>query len=194
MKVELDKAFKIAAPASAAWQFLQQIEAVAACMPGAEITEQIDAHNYKGKVKSKIGPATMAFDGAIEIKGIDPEKRELRLRGSGQDTKGTSSASMDLTAWVVDGAEAGCELKGQAEVSVNGKVASLGGRMMNQVADQILNQFGKNFADNVLAAGSDERAAKAKAQLAAKPRELNALALAWSVLLGLLKRLFKKGD
>ena len=193
MKVELDKAFKIAAPASAAWQFLQQIEAVAACMPGAEITEQIDAHNYKGKVKSKIGPATMAFDGAIEIKGIDPEKRELRLRGSGQDTKGTSSASMDLTAWVVDGDEAGCELKGQAEVSVNGKVASLGGRMMNQVADQILNQFGKNFADNVLAAGSDEQAAEARAQLAAKPRELNALALAWSVLLGLLKRLFKKG-
>ena len=194
MKVELDKTFKIAAPASAAWQFLQQIEAVAACMPGAEITEQIDAHNYKGKVKSRIGPATMAFDGAIEIKGIDPEKRELRLRGSGQDTKGTSSASMDLTAWVVDGAEAGCELKGQAEVSVNGKVASLGGRMMNQVADQILNQFGKNFADNVLAAGSDEQAAEARAQLAAKPRELNALALAWSVLLGLLKRLFKKGD
>ena len=194
MKVELDKAFKIEAPALAAWQFLQQIEAVAACMPGAEITEQIDAHNYKGKVKSKIGPATMAFDGAIEIKGIDPEKRELRLRGSGQDTKGTSSASMDLTAWVVDSAEAGCELKGQAEVSVNGKVASLGGRMMNQVADQILNQFGKNFADNVLAAGSDEQAAEARAQLAAKPRELNALALAWSVLLGLLKRLFKKGD
>ena len=194
MKVELDKVFKIAAPASAAWQFLQQIEAVAACMPGAEITEQIDAHNYKGKVKSKIGPATMAFDGAIEIKGIDPDKRELRLRGSGQDTKGTSSASMDLTAWVVDGDEAGCELKGQAEVSVNGKVASLGGRMMNQVADQILNQFGKNFADNVLAAGSDEQAAEARAQLAAKPKELNALALAWSVLLGLLKRLFKKGD
>ena len=194
MKVELDKTFKIAAPASAAWQFLQQIEAVAACMPGAEITEQIDAHNYKGKVKSRIGPATMAFDGAIEIKGIDPEKRELRLRGSGQDTKGTSSASMDLTAWVVDGAEAGCELKGQAEVSVNGKVASLGGRMMNQVADQILNQFGKNFADNVLAAGSDEQAAEARAQLDAKPKELNALALAWSVLLGLLKRLFKKGD
>ena len=194
MKVELDKTFKIAAPASAAWQFLQQIEAVAACMPGAEITEQIDAHNYKGKVKSRIGPATMAFDGAIEIKGIDPEKRELQLRGSGQDTKGTSSASMDLTAWVVDGAEAGCELKGQAEVSVNGKVASLGGRMMNQVADQILNQFGKNFADNVLAAGSDEQAEEARAQLAVKPRELNALALAWSVLLGLLKRLFKKGD
>lgn len=194
MKVELDKVFKIAAPASAAWQFLQQIEAVAACMPGAEITEQIDAHNYKGKVRSKIGPATMAFDGAIEIKGIDPEKRELRLRGSGQDTKGTSSASMDLTAWVVDGDEAGCELKGQAEVNVNGKVASLGGRMMNQVADQILNQFGKNFADNVLAAGSDEQAAEARAQLAAKPKELNALALAWSVLLGLLKRLFKKGD
>ena len=192
MKVELDKVFKIAAPASAAWQFLQQIEAVAACMPGAEITERIDEHHYKGKVKSRIGPATMAFDGDIEIKGIDVEKRELRLRGSGQDTKGTSSASMDLTAWIVDGDEAGCELKGQAEVNVNGKVASLGGRMMNQVADQILDQFGRNFAGNVIAAGGDERAAEAKEQLAAESRELNVLALAWSVLLGLLKRIFKK--
>ena len=103
MQVKLDKSFPIAAPASSAWQFLQDIPGVAGCMPGAEITETIDDTNYKGRVKAKIGPATMAFNGDIEIQGVDSEKRELHLIGRGQDTKGTSSATMDLTAWVVDG-------------------------------------------------------------------------------------------
>jgi len=190
MKVNLDKTFPIAAPAGSGWKFLQDIPGVAGCMPGAEITETIDDNNYKGKVKAKIGPATMAFNGDIEIKGIDADKRELHLVGRGQDTKGTSSAEMDLTAWIVDSGDGNCELKGQAEVSVTGKAASLGGRMMTQVADQILNQFGKNFGNNVVAMGGGEEAEEAREELAEQPKELNGLAFAWSVFIGFLRSLF----
>lgn len=195
MKVNLDKTFPIAAPASNGWAFLQDIPGVASCMPGAEITEKVDDNHYKGQVKSKIGPATMAFNGDIEIKGIDAEKHELHLVGHGQDTKGTSSATMDLTAWIVEAESGHCELKGKAEVSVTGKAASLGGRMMTQVADQILNQFGKNFANNVMAMGSGEEAEEAREQLSEQPKELNGLAFAWSVLVGFIRSLFgKKAD
>ena len=190
MQVNLDKTFPIGAPSSDAWGFLQDIPGVAACMPGAEITETVDDSHYKGKVKAKIGPATMAFNGVIEIKGLDADKRELRLHGQGQDTKGSSSASMDLTATVVDGADGGCELKGQAVVTVTGKAASLGGRMMTQVADQILKQFGRNFVNNVLALGGGEAAAEAREELAEQPAELNGLAFAWSVFVGWLRGLF----
>ena len=191
MQVNLDKTFAIDASSGNAWLFLQDIPGVAGCMPGAEITETIDDSHYKGKVKAKIGPATMAFNGDIEIKGIDVDKRELHLLGQGQDTKGTSSATMDLTATVVDSADGKCELKGVATVSVTGKAASLGGRMMTQVADQILNQFGKNFANNVLAMGEGEAAAEAKEELAEQPAELNGLAFAWSVFIGFLRSLFR---
>jgi carbon monoxide dehydrogenase subunit G len=190
MQVNLDKTFPIAAPQGTAWKFLQDIPGVAGCMPGAEITESLDENNYKGRIKAKIGPATMAFNGDIEIKGIDADKHELHLIGHGQDTKGTSSATMDLTARVVSTGEGQCELKGEAVVSVTGKAASLGGRMMTQVADQILNQFGKNFANNVMAMGEGEEAAEAREELSEQPKELNGLAFAWSVIVGLLRSLF----
>lgn len=190
MLVKIDKVFPINAPAANAWAFLQDIPGVAGCMPGAEITERVDDTHYKGAVKVKIGPATAAFKGDIEIKGIDAAKRELQLLGKGSDVKGTSSASMDLTAYVREAENGGCELVGYAEVGVTGKMASLGGRMMTQVSDQILNQFGANFANNVLAMGEGDEAKEAAAKAAAQPKELNAFSFAWTLIMGFFKGLF----
>jgi carbon monoxide dehydrogenase subunit G len=193
MQVKLEKTFAVDAPAVKSWAVLRDVPTVAACMPGAEVTEQVDDSHYKGKVKAKVGPATMAFNGNIEVLGIEPEKRELRLTAKGQDSKGSSSAQMDLTAWVVEGESGVSELKGDATVTVNGKLASLGGRMLTQVADQILNQFGKNFAGRAIASGEEEVAAPGGAAAAAEePQAINGLAFAWSVIVGFFKSLFRK--
>mgnify|MGYP001818072819 FL=1 len=190
MKVDLEKEFELPGSAAQGWEFLQDIPGVASCMPGAEITDTIDERNYKGKVKMKIGPAAMAFNGDIVINIIDAEKRELNLVGKGQDSKGTSSATMDLTAWIADGDAGKSMLKGSASVTVTGKAASLGGRMMMQVADQIMNQFGANFSDHVAAMGEGRVAEEAREHIAEQPKEINALKFAWSVFIGWLKSLF----
>lgn len=190
MKVSLNKTFDIAAPAATAWKFLQDIPAVASCMPGAEIVETIGESQYKGKVKAKIGPATMAFNGDIHVKSINADKQEMHMIGSGQDTKGTSAAEMDLTANIVDLGNGSCLLVGDATVTVNGKAASLGGRMLTQVSDQILNQFGSNFINNVLAQGDGEEAIEAQQAVKEQPKELNGIVFAWSIFMGLIKGLF----
>lgn len=190
MKVEINKVFPIEAPSSNAWIFLQDIPGVASCMPGAEITEQVDDSNYKGKVKVKVGPATMAFKGTISVQGIDADKREMKLQGKGQDLKGTSSATMDLTANIRDAEDGKCEVVGVSEVAVTGKMASLGGRMMNQVADQILDQFGANFVNNVIAMGEGAAAEEAAEKAAEQPKELNGLAFVWNLIVGFIKSLF----
>lgn len=190
MQVDLEKEFQLSGSAAQGWEFLQDIPGVASCMPGAEITDTIDEHNYKGKVKMKIGPATMAFNGDIVINNIDAQKRELNLIGKGQDTKGTSSASMDLTAWITEAEGGSSALKGSASVTVTGKAASLGGRMMMQVADQILNQFGANFTDHVAAMGEGQQAEAAREHIAEQPKEINGLKFAWSVFIGWLRSLF----
>jgi carbon monoxide dehydrogenase subunit G len=190
MKVDLKKEFSLPGTSAQAWTFLQNIRGVASCMPGAEITEDLGDGNYKGKVKAKIGPATMAFDGDIIIKNIDVEKRELHMVGKGQDTKGSSNATMDLRAWVENTEDGKSVLQGVAEVTVNGKAASLGGRMMTQVADQMLNQFGKNFANNVASMGEGEEAEVAREKVAEQPAELNGISFAWSVFIGWFKSLF----
>lgn len=190
MKVEIDKIFPIDAPSSNAWKFMQDIPSVAGCMPGAEITEQVDDSNFKGKVKVKIGPATMAFKGELSMQSIDADKREVKMLGKGTDVKGSSSATMELIASVRETQAGQCEVVGVAEVSVTGKMASLGGRMINQVADQILDQFGVNFVNNILAMGEGAAAAEAATEAARQPKAINGLAFVWQLMIGFFKNLF----
>ena len=93
------------------------------CMPGAQITEQIDDTHFKGIVKSKIGPAMMSFNGDIELQGLDPATRMLKMMGKGADKAG-SSAQMTLEARV-EPEGSGAALVGQASFVVAGKLARL---------------------------------------------------------------------
>jgi len=186
--------------AQVAWEFLQNVEAVAACMPGAKITERVDASHYKGTVTVKVGPATMSFRGEVEMKDVDSAARSLRLLGKGTDSTGSSGASMNLAARIEAAEGAQCNLVGSSEVSMSGKAAAFGGRMMNTVADQILKQFADNFAAQVRALES-QRAAPPGAGNGPAPavpipppaaNELNGLALLWSIIKDWLRGLFSR--
>jgi uncharacterized protein len=206
MKVELEKTFPMPGSAEVAWEFLQNIEAVAGCMPGAKITERLPDGGYKGTVTVRAGPATMAFRGEVEVHDIDPAAHSLRLLGKGTDSTGTSGASMDLTARIEAVNESSSNLVGRSEVAMSGKAAAFGGRMMTSVADQILKQFADNFATQVAArvaqrttAAAPAPAAGADGALPAAPappppvtHELNGLALLWVVFKDWLRGLFSK--
>jgi carbon monoxide dehydrogenase subunit G len=190
MKVELEKTFPMPATPDAAWQFLQNIEGVAGCMPGARITERLDDTHYKGTVSVRVGPASMSFKGDIEVLGIDTDSRTLRLSGKGSDTTGTSGASMDLTARIEAGDGANCNLVGRSEVSMSGKAATFGGRMMGGVADQILKQFAANFATQVASLQGQQAGTAAAAAAPPLINELNGLALFWTVIKDWFRSLF----
>ena len=184
MKVKLQRTYPVPAPAEQAWQLLSDVERVAACMPGARITERSDPRHYRGTVAVKFGPASMAFRGALEVLALDPASRTLHLIGKGTDTTGGSGAAMDLTASVEAVDAASCNLVGSSEVSLSGKAAAFGGRMAESVAEQVLRQFAANFAAAL------SGAAPAAAPAAAPPTQLNGLALLWGALLGWLRSLF----
>ena len=201
MKVQLEKSFPIPASAENSWALLKDIEGVTGCMPGAKITERIDDRNYKGTVSVRLGPASMSFRGDVEIKLVDPATRTLRIVGKGTDMTGSSAASMDLTARIDAGDAANCTLAGTSEMSMSGKAATFGARMMGSVADQILKQFAANFAAQVqtlqaqpASAESGVRAdttpAVPTAASVSKPTQLNALALLFAVLKDWLRSLF----
>lgn len=199
MNVTLDKTFPMPGAAETAWRLLQDIEGVAACMPGAKITERLDEQHFKGTVSVKFGPASMSFRGEIEVKAVDASTRTLRLVGKGTDSTGSSGASMDLTARIDAVDAANSNLIGHSEVSVSGKAAAFGGRMMSSVSDQVLKQFADNFAARVQALQSEAgggggaaggAAAGTTAAPAPQPSQLNALALMWAIIRDWFKSLF----
>ena len=196
MRVKLDRVFPLQTPAAQSWRLLQDVEKVAECMPGAKITERIDESNYAGEITVKIGPATVAFKGKLEVKQLDQEARRIQLVGNGSDKRGTSTASMDLTANIRDAGDVASELVGECEVVVNGKLASFGGRMMTQVSNQILQQFADNFARRIEpgdadAATDEEGAEEAVGTQTGSDHQLNAMALLWHSLVELIRDWFR---
>lgn len=205
MEVKLDKQYPLNVDAERAWQLLSDLKAVAGCMPGAEITEQLGEGSYKGAVKVKVGPAVAQFAGQVDVLETVAAERKMVMRGKGAD-KGGSSATMDLTAVITPDAAnpAHCVLNGAAAVIVNGKFAQFGGRMMVQVSDMILAQFVENFRQTALSlpppAGSvapaeAQSAAASSAPAAAAPQvagELNGLAIFWALVKSWFAGLFGK--
>ena len=208
MEVKLDKRYPLDVDPARAWAILGDLKAVAGCMPGAELTEQLSDTSYKGGVKVKVGPAVAQFGGQVDVLEKDEAGRKMVLRGKGAD-KGGSSASMDLAATIeADPANpAASVLHGDAAVIVNGKFAQFGGRMMVQVSDMILVQFVENFRQAALAlpapasqaiaddaavafAGGEAAATAPAAPVAtAAPRtappvaqEINGLAIVWALI------------
>jgi uncharacterized protein len=207
MEVILEKQYPVAAGLDAAWSVLSNIPELATCMAGAQITEEIDATHYKGSVRVKVGPAVAAFAGTLEVLSLDPLTRTLKMLGKGAD-KGGSSASMELTARLLDAGNGSSTLEGHAEVIVNGKFAQFGGRMMSSISDVILAQFAETFSQkaqgvqavraaqaSAAAASAGVMAPKTTAEAAAPTatapaapaapmvaKELNALALAWMLI------------
>ncbi len=198
MKVQLDKTFPMPGSPAIAWEFLQNIEAVAGCMPGAQLTERVDENHHKGTVTVRFGPVTMSFRGEVEVQDVDAATQTLRLIGKGTDSTGNSGVSMNLLARI-DAADGGMsELVGSSEVSMSGKAAAFGGRMMNSVADKILLQFADNFAAQVAAlaeqcsGAADTGDGSPSSAPASRGNELNALALGWAVFRDWLRGLFSK--
>lgn len=217
MEVKLDKQYPLEVSVEQAWAVLSDIRAVGSCMPGAQITEQLDDTHYKGTVKTKVGPASMQFGGEIEVLGVDAAARAMQMVGKGAD-RGGSSASMKLSAHIEPGATPQSSvLVGQATVTVSGKLAQFGSRLLVPVSDAMLAQFADNFraaaaavpvasaAPEALASPTGEAqtpdvgeqptapspAAAAPAPAAAAPvKELNALSLMWTVFKSWLGGLF----
>lgn len=216
MEVNLEKRYPLEVEPARAWQVLRNVKAVAECMPGAVITEQVDDTHFKGSVKVKVGPANAAFAGDIEVLALDEALMKLQLLGKGAD-RGGSSASMDLTATVEAGETTGTSvLVGVAAVIVNGKFAQFGGRLMVQVSDMLLAQFADNFRAAAVAlpapapvvaqavgaavepvpatafTPASTSTAATKPAAPAKVNEINGLAIAWSLIKSWFVGLFGK--
>jgi carbon monoxide dehydrogenase subunit G len=202
MKITIDKSLDLPLSPALAWDMLNDIEGIAACLPGAKITERLDETHYKGTVSVKLGPATVSFKGNIEIAAADPVARTLHIIGTGSDTGGSSGASLDLHAKVEATDGGGSRLSGVSEVSVTGKVAAFGARLMNSVSEVLLQKFFANLgaqADALQAAQPAEPAAAAllealtvapSAPAPLSETKLNAFALVWAVLRDFIANLF----
>jgi uncharacterized protein len=205
--VLLENSFEVPASVDRVWAYLLDVEKVVVCMPGAELTETIDEDHYKGRVKIKLGPVSLAFAGSVTVAERDDEEHRVVLKGSGMEQRGKGRATVSITA-TAEEAPAGTSVKISQELQIQGQIASMSRGMMNDVTAKLTQQFADCLKNNMgatapepsaPAAASEERAPVGATPLGrpapaptATGGAVSGFSLALSALGGALRRFFAR--
>ena len=141
MALEIEKQFSVKAPKSEVWKFLTDPHRVAACLPGAAITGQEDEQTYTGTMTVKVGPVKSSYKGKLRFERLDPEAGTAELTAVGQDIRGKGGADMRMVSRMVEGPGGETLVTVTSEVSVTGILAQFGRGMIQDVSDQMFEQF-----------------------------------------------------
>ena len=139
--MKIEKKFIVPPPADTVWAFLTDPRKVASCLPGASITGEIDEKTYGGAMNIKVGPVNAQYRGKLRFERLDAEAREAEIVATGQETRGKGGADMRMTSRVVALGPDETEVHVTSDVQVAGVLAQLGGRMIQDVSDQMFEKF-----------------------------------------------------
>lgn len=138
--MEIENSFTVAAPADRVYGHLLDVNNVVRCVPGAELSEMVDADTFKGKVKIKVGPVTVSYNGTARITERDAANRTATLRAEGRETTGSGSANATTRMSVAeDGASSVVTLA--TDFTVVGRIAQFGRGIMEDVSKHLVGQM-----------------------------------------------------
>jgi hypothetical protein len=202
----IENSFQVAADPDRVFEFLQDANNVVACMPGAELVEDLGNDSYRGKVKIKVGPVTAAYSGLATITRKDATERVAVLLAEGKDSKGNGSAKATATMRVTP-AGSGSTVELSTDLSVSGKLAQFGRSVMSDVSNRMVGQLADRVRSTIEAANApapDSGAVEANSPSAApvttpaptpvpaKDDAIKASGIVWTVLAGVFRRLFAR--
>jgi uncharacterized protein len=205
--MKLEQAFDVSAPVQTVWETLIDVERVAPCLPGAEITGSENGV-YQGNFQVKIGPTTAAYRGQLEMESLDEASRTATMKARGQDKRGQGSANATIVSTLTETPE-GTHVEVITDFTITGTLARFGrGGMMQDISNRLLRDFAAclekrlGAGEEAAVAAAPEAAAAGAAPVAADaapPAEhhehtppVKAISLFFSVLWERIKRFFRR--
>jgi uncharacterized protein len=143
--------FEVAEPVEKVWQFFDNIPQVAACLPGAALTEDLGGDKYKGTVAVRMGPVRLQFAGTADITERDEAAKRVVVHASGADEKGRGQASMVVTATLTRAGPGnrGTKVGVTQDLQLSGAAAQYGRGMISDVTAVLMRDFSANMQDRI---------------------------------------------
>ncbi|HVW57334.1 MAG TPA: carbon monoxide dehydrogenase subunit G [Rhizobiaceae bacterium] len=153
MAMNMEGQEQIQAPVEKVWQALNDPDVLKVCIPGCESLEKQSDTAFAATVSLKIGPIKARFQGAVELKNLNPP-HSYTIEGEGKGgIAGFAKGGADV-ALTADGADA-TTLKYTVKADVGGKIAQLGSRLIDSTSKKLAGQFFENFNKKVSAGQAD---------------------------------------
>lgn len=153
--MRLEHSFELPAPPDAVWALLLDLERLAPCLPGGEVTERLDEMRYKANVRVQLGPMTLTYHGEIEVKEADAAARRSVLRARATETRGHGTASATITT-SLHGNGRVTQADIATDLRLTGHAARLGEALVEDVSEQLMGQFARCVSKRV--SGADPTA------------------------------------
>ena len=190
MEVKAEKQLKLSQNPDMVWKMMIDPSFMVKSVPDAELTELLDDRNFNGKISLKIGPVTAKFNGVAEFTKLVEEDYELTLEGKGLDTSGKGGANMTMNIKLVPIDDGGTEMKSSMSLSITGRLAQFGARMIVAVNNKMFDQWAKSFTDllNEQSPTNYSNEKSSSQQTDSKPVEstpVKEFPLAWAAIKGL---------
>jgi hypothetical protein len=191
MEVKAEKNLKLNQDPDMIWKCMIDPSFMVKSVPGAELTEQLDERNFKGKISIKIGPVTTKFNGEAEFTKLEEADYELTMEGKGLDTSGKGGANMTMNIKLSTLEEGGTEMQSSMSLSITGRLAQFGARMIVAVNNKMFDQWATSFTELL----NEQTSSKDSEENSnnqpdngnvAEPTPVKALPLAWAAIKGLL--------
>ncbi len=157
--MELTHRFTVPAPIDEAWAAFNDLESIAPCFPGAELTSY-DGEAFEGLVKVKLGPITLQYGGKGRFAKRDEAAHRAVIEASGRDKRGNGTAAATITATLERAGDSSTGVVVLTDLNVTGKPAQFGRGVMQDVSDKLLGQFA-SCLESKLGGSADEAGSRA---------------------------------
>jgi len=181
--MKIVRSFTVASPPDSVWAFFQDVPAVAACLPGAELVESGDAGVHRGKVGARLGPFTATFEGEAKITA-DPSTRSGHVEGRGVDKKGGSHSRMVLD-YKLNDLNGSTRVDIDVDLTLSGPIAQFGRTgLVTEVANVLIGDFTRNLETRMSATD------QTRPNLGQRSTRISALSILIAIIRTRLKVLF----
>src|SRR4051794_15507381 len=139
--MKLEQSFTVAAPIEQVWEALVDVERIAPCLPGAEITGVDDSGAYEGTFSVKLGPTTAAYRGSLRMESIDEAARTATMSAKGTDKRGQGGASATIVSTMrEEGGETHVDVL--TDFHITGRLARFGrSGMIEDISRRLMRDF-----------------------------------------------------
>lgn len=142
--------FEVSESLETVWDFFGDIPQVAACLPGAELTDKVGEDRYEGTVLIGLGPVKLEFDGAAEIVERRDADKTIVVDAAGADKKGRGQAALQLEA-ALSPSPQGTKVEVALDLQISGAAAQYGRGMIADVTSVLLGDFATNMQNRLAA-------------------------------------------
>ena len=152
--MKLAGSYKLNVKKEVVWKALNDPEILKKCIPGCEVFEKESNTVFNATATNQIGPMNATFSGKLSLSNIQ-ENRSYKLSGEGQSSVGFANGIADVKLTEENGLTI---LNYEVDITVGGKVAQLGSRLINGIAKKMSDYFFGQFSDLVAPIKAEKKA------------------------------------